>query len=64
MVAWRMATRAHFQWAFLNGYQVTAFHRDRVEERAFYVISRASHDAISRAGHDVIGRHSHSNDEV
>jgi len=48
MVAWRMATRAHFQWAFLNGYRVTALHRDRTDERAFYVISRAAHDVIAR----------------
>ena len=40
MIAWRMATRGHFQWALANGYQVTAFHRDRVASRAFYVISR------------------------
>jgi hypothetical protein len=58
-----MSTRAHFQWAFLNGYRVTAFHRDRVDERAFYVISRAAHDIISRAPQDVIARGPHFHDD-
>lgn len=37
---WRLATRTHFQWAFLHGYRVTALHRDRVASRAFYVLRR------------------------
>jgi predicted GNAT superfamily acetyltransferase len=37
---WRLATRTHFQWAFLHGYRVTALHRDRLASRAFYVLRR------------------------
>jgi predicted GNAT superfamily acetyltransferase len=37
---WHAATRAHFEWALLNGYTVTALHRDPVTSRAFYVLER------------------------
>jgi predicted GNAT superfamily acetyltransferase len=37
---WRVATRTHFQWAFLHGYRVSALHRDRIAGRAFYVLRR------------------------
>lgn len=37
---WRLATRTHFQWAFLHGYRVAALHRDRMAARAFYVLRR------------------------
>jgi predicted GNAT superfamily acetyltransferase len=40
MLSWRMATRTYFQWAFLHGYRVSALHRDREAQRAFYVIDR------------------------
>ena len=40
MLRWRIATRSYFQWAFLHGYRVSALHRDREAERAFYVIDR------------------------
>jgi chorismate synthase len=37
---WHAATRAHFEWALLNGYTVTGLHRDPVTSRAFYVLER------------------------
>ena len=37
---WHAATRAHFEWALLNGYTVTGLHRDPVTSRAFYVLAR------------------------
>jgi predicted GNAT superfamily acetyltransferase len=40
---WRLATRTHFQWAFLHGYRVSALHRDRLASRAFYVLRREPH---------------------
>jgi predicted GNAT superfamily acetyltransferase len=40
LLTWRMATREYFQWAFANGYHVTALHRDRHASRAFYVVNR------------------------
>jgi predicted GNAT superfamily acetyltransferase len=40
MLRWRIATRSYFQWAFQHGYRVSALHRDRETERAFYVIDR------------------------
>ena len=39
---WHAATRAHFEWALLNGYTVTALHRDPVTSRAFYVLEHRS----------------------
>jgi predicted GNAT superfamily acetyltransferase len=36
--AWHAATRAHVEWALLNGYAVTALHRDPVTSRTFYVL--------------------------
>lgn len=36
---WRLATRNHFQWALLQGLSISAFHRDPVTGRAFYVTS-------------------------
>jgi len=35
---WHAATRAHFEWALLNGYTVSGLHRDPVTTRAFYVL--------------------------
>jgi predicted GNAT superfamily acetyltransferase len=35
---WHAATRAHFEWALLNGYTVTGLHREPVTSRAFYVL--------------------------
>jgi predicted GNAT superfamily acetyltransferase len=45
LARWRLATRTHFQWAFLHSYRVTALHRDRVASRAFYVLRRDAHGA-------------------
>ena len=39
---WRSATRDYFQWALQRGYVVTAFHRDGVTGRAFYVLRQPS----------------------
>ncbi|MEO7043331.1 MAG: hypothetical protein ABI035_13800 [Gemmatimonadaceae bacterium] len=35
---WRLAVRHHFEWALLNGYTVTGFHRDPATSRAFYML--------------------------
>jgi predicted GNAT superfamily acetyltransferase len=40
MKRWRLATRSSFQWAFLQGYRVTALHRHHATGRSFYVIAR------------------------
>jgi predicted GNAT superfamily acetyltransferase len=44
MLRWRIATRSYFQSAFVHGYRVSALHRDREAERAFYVIDRSGGD--------------------
>jgi chorismate synthase len=35
---WHAATRAHFEWALVNGYAVAALFRDPVTSRTFYVL--------------------------
>lgn len=38
--AWRLAVRAHFQWALSNGYTVAGLLRDPLSDRSFYLASR------------------------
>ena len=38
--AWRMAVRAHFQWALSNGYSVAGLLRDPLSDRSFYLVTR------------------------
>ena len=38
--AWRMAVRAHFQWALSHGYRVTSLLRDPLTDRSFYLVTR------------------------
>jgi predicted GNAT superfamily acetyltransferase len=40
--AWRMAVRAHFQWALANGYAIAALLRDPLSDRSFYLATRES----------------------
>jgi predicted GNAT superfamily acetyltransferase len=40
--AWRMAVRAHFQWALSNGYTVVGLLRDPLSDRSFYLVSRSA----------------------
>jgi len=37
---WRLAVRAHFQWALSNGYAVAGLLRDPLSDRSFYLVSR------------------------
>ena len=38
--AWRMAVRAHFQWALAHGYRVASLLRDPLTDRSFYLVTR------------------------
>jgi predicted GNAT superfamily acetyltransferase len=47
MNLWRLATREHMQWALRHGYRIAAFHRDRAESRAFYLIARDAREVTT-----------------